>query len=163
MKNPSLLTVVKVSEVLLDKNDKEYKKISVQTSSEKEIVDDSTGEVIKMRVAPRESSFTAYKESYLPGNKMQFGWDFKIGAKVAGDIVKKKVEAYTIQKEDGSITEPLHIASVIVLGEDIADNWENLVQAAFKNKDFILVGSTENKNPAVIAAKVSAQKNLVEA
>lgn len=163
MKTPSLLKVVKIIETnekgqpLVDKNGKEYKRISVQTNGSK-VITDEQGNNIKIKVAPRESSFHAYKESYLPSGKMEFGYDFLVGDLVAGDIVKRKVVPYTIVNEETGEEKTVNIASVIVLGEDNSDNWETLVLSAFKQRGFEL--EIENKNPVIATTN---KKVLVEA
>ena len=143
---PSILTVTKISGLKSDKKDKTYKTISVRTANTKEV----TG--VTVVIEPKETSFNAWEENYLPPPKTDFGYNLKIGDNILGNIVTRDVAPYTIADSDGVVKqENLTIASVLVLGDDTLSDWENLVKKAFKAKNFTLM--SEVKNPVVASSE----------
>lgn len=143
---PSILTVTKISGLKQDRKEKTYKTISVRTANTKEV----SGTIVV--VEPRETSFNAWEENYLPTPKTDFGYNLKVGDNILGNIVTRDVTPYDIVDGDGVVKqEKLTIASVLVLGDDTLSDWENLVKKAFKAKNFTLL--SEAKNPVVASSE----------
>jgi len=96
------MKTVKIIErsVSTDKNDKNYAKLSVETSGKALMIDEVTGQKLVVNLPAKRSTVLAWEESYLDG-KSQFGWNLKQGDMVAGDIVTRRVVEYEILSRDG--------------------------------------------------------------
>lgn len=144
-----LLTVVEVSEVRQDKNGRNYKLVTFQSPQHKEVVDQTTGEIMLVRMPARTSSITRYEESYLD-DKMQYLYDAEVGEKVPGAVVTRSVKEYEI---DGR---PVSTYSTIVLGMTDDPAFESAINAAFKS-----AGHEINENKSVtlpVTERASAVK-----
>jgi len=134
--NPKIIKVVKVSDLRLDKNNKEYRTIEFETSNYKIITSEDTGENIKVRIEPRRNKLNVWQESYVNGEP-SFGYDYQIGEFVMGDIITANVEEYQIPTK----TEPYKtsIYTCIVLGDSTKDNWNKKIERTFENNNKIIV------------------------
>jgi hypothetical protein len=148
-KRSELLTVVEVSEARQDKNGRNYKLVTFQTPQHKEVVDETTGEIMLVRMPARTSSITRYEESYLD-DKMQYLYDAEVGEKVPGAIVTRSVKEYEI---DGR---PVSMYSTVVLGITNEPSFDSAVKSAFKS-----AGHEINEDRSVtlpVAERASAVK-----
>jgi len=132
-----VIRVTKVSEVKQDNGAKQehrnYKTISFSTPSV-EAVPDGFGGVIQAAVKPRETSINVYEKSYLD-NKMEFGYDAKVGDAFLGDIVTRMVTPYAIpSNKEGEEDKIVNAYTTIVLGDTSSPNWESIVKATFRAK-----------------------------
>lgn len=150
-----LLTVTEVSDMRQDKNGRNYKLVTFQGPQHVEIVDETTGEILLVRVPARTSSMTRYEESYLD-DKAHYMFDAVVGEKVPGAIVTREVPAYEI---DGRATTSY---STIVLGMTNEPSFEAKVRAAFKSAGHILEGAEEVEAQAESLPRVSATKAKAE-
>lgn len=148
----------------IDKNGKPYTYVQVSSPS-MILAENELGEKVKMRVEPKISAFTAYRESYLldaNGNPTpQYGHDFQVGELVPGDIVTRKVEKYFIENENGKDEFEgkkgrwVDIASVIVFGDSDSPEWELKVQQAFKRGRGPAGFQLVDNSPEALAAQPS--------
>lgn len=150
---PSILIVISVSEIKEDNGSKaehrSYRTIGVRTPNTK-IIEGITNPV---NVKPRETAFNAYKSSYLD-NKTEFGFDFKVGESLLGDIVTKNVSPYPIisvdKKTGEEVTRMVDTASVLVFGDNTSETWDNKIVKAFKAKGYTTL--EEEQNPTVASS-----------
>jgi hypothetical protein len=146
-----LLTVVKVSEERQDKNGRNYKLITFQSPQHVEAVDQTTGEITKVRVPSRRSSITRYQESYLD-DQMHYMYDAEINEKVPGAIVTRLVDEYEI---DGR---PVSSYSTVVLGMTNDPGFETLINSAFNSAGHAINDSSDE---AVSTPRVSAVQTSI--
>jgi hypothetical protein len=102
-------------EVSQDKNGKNYAKLTVETSGKKRIIDEETGEQILVNLPSRSTSVLAWEKNYLD-EKPDFGWNLKVGERVAGDIVTRTVVPYEIPV-DGDDSRTVNTYSCFVPGD----------------------------------------------
>ncbi len=95
MKETNLITVSSVSEEREDKNGRIYKAVEFSNPEEVTIVDEATGEILKVREAVKRCNINRYKESYMD-DKQEFMYDAKVGEKTPGAIVTQLVAPYEI-------------------------------------------------------------------
>ena len=79
----------KAGDALCDKNGNKFKRLMIESPSK----------INGLHVEPRQSSFTAYEESYLDG-KAQFGWNIPAGDKFMGEFVTMAIVPEEIDDTD---------------------------------------------------------------
>ncbi len=94
-----------------------------------------------------------YEKSYLD-DKMQFGFDTQKGESFLGDIVTRKVAAYSIEAEGDKPARTVNTFTTVVLGDTEGGDWESKVKAAFRNRGHELDNSASIANFS-IASKES--------
>lgn len=93
METPEFLTVTSFGEVKKDSNQRIYKQLFLKGNDMKYV--NVGGKTVPIRTEARESSIIVRESRYLD-DKPDFGWDFKIGERVAGAIVTREVMPYEI-------------------------------------------------------------------
>lgn len=152
------MKIVAVSDVRTDKNDREYKLVTLSNPSVMEVVDPESGEVFKARVQALKASMPAYKNSYLDDTP-DFLWESEVGDIVLGEVVTRKVPSYTIEDENQESREvSLYTCAVLGSSED-EKTWETAIEKAFKNNGHTLTGE---ESPATEQATVSMTANAPE-
>jgi len=142
---------VKSTEVRTDKNERPYKYVVVSGQEEETFVLPGGKVFIALKPA-QTTAFNAYEENYL-GNQ-DFGWNFKPGAVVMGQIVTRTVTPYELKGTDG-VTRQVSTYKTVVLGDTRdAVGFEVAVKAAFKNAGHPL---TET----VVATEAVAENSLM--
>jgi len=127
----SMLQVTKVSEVAVDKNGRNYKRISVKPLAGTRI-DPVTGEINPViDLTAREVSFNQYEESYLDGSKDP-AYNAPVGTLIPGKIISKSVEEYSfINAEGDEVTASSYTTAVF--GDDTdKELFHNNILAAFR-------------------------------
>lgn len=125
----SFVTVVAISEIRKDKNNRNYKLLRMESRANKNIVDPATGEIIPVLARPTKTTITSYEQSYLD-EAPDYLWDVEVGQKIYGTIVSREVAPYTFTGSDGnSVT--VNRYKVFVEGTQMDDNFEELVARAF--------------------------------
>lgn len=141
MKNSQILEVTNVrtstpeGNPLKDKNGREYRVVEFSTPSTQYMT--IGNRQIPVKVEPKTTAVTRYKESYL-NDKAQFGFDIKVGEFVLGDIATRQVEEYTIISKDGT-ERAVNTYSTVVFGDSADAGWEAKVKIAFKSAGHIIV------------------------
>ncbi len=95
------------------------------------------------KTEPKVTSINLYEKSYLD-DKMQFGYDSKVGEFILGDIVTRKVRAYEIPAEGTKPARTVNTYSTVVLGDSTSGSWESKVASTFKSKGHELDNTPSN-------------------
>ena len=147
-KETSLLKVTaNVPAAKPDINGKKYNRVSVEALP-KHCVDPVTGEVFEqLDMKARGGSFNQYEDSYLNEGHPDLAYNAKIGTRIEGKVVQRKVEEYSFQdKEDETVTTDKY--TTIVFG-NTADEalFEDEVKRVFENADKVLIEQEEKTAP----------------
>ena len=110
-----------------DRNGKPFNLVGFSTSPIHREVDEITGEIIEARVQPKTTRKTFYPESYLPDGTPEYGHDFKVGEKVAGDLVRLETLPYEIVNQETGMTNTATTATILVLGLSSEGDWNETV------------------------------------
>ena len=167
IKVSKLLTVTGVEEKK-DKNGLNYKTISVSTASERDVVDEETGEVFKVPVKSKKSSFNVFEHNYLelsalrdelgvakfkdiPKERLSeiapdFGYQLEIGKKVEGDIITRRVVPYSIEREDGK-TQIANTYTCVVLGNTTEEDFDISIEKEFTRRNHQFEGAIRREQP----------------
>ena len=133
MSNSKLLFVSGISEVKLDKNEREYKTIQVTKVEHQEVINPLTGKKTVALGNKRTSAFNAYKENYL--GEMDLGWESKVGQALLGDLVSRNTTDYEIESD--GVTRTVSSATAVVIGDSNDDvTFEKNTQRAFASAAF---------------------------
>ena len=124
------LEVIEIEE-RQDKNKRNYKYIRLATPSK----------INGVLIPTRETAMTAMENNYL--DQKEFGWDFKVGDKVRGELVTREVEEYTI---DGNTVDSATVLVFPLAGQSEVN--EIAIKRAFANKGFILGGAEVEEHEA---------------
>lgn len=147
----SLLTVISVSEVKQDRNNKNYKVVEFATPNTKDV------NGLKVRVQPKTSSKTFWEESYL-NDKMEFGYDFKVGDLVEGNIVTREVVEYEIVNTETGEERTVSSYTAVVFGDTFDPSFELEVQKAFKAAGHPIVSEPVKQKSIVVASSAVEDK-----
>ena len=120
-----LIQVTDVSEEKQDKNGRIYKNVEFTNPNKVTAVDETTGEIVEVRVEGARASIPRYKEDYLR-DKQHFMFDAKIGEKTPGMVVTLPVRPYTIGEHT------VNTYSTVVFGDTNALLWRTRVLNAFR-------------------------------
>jgi hypothetical protein len=144
---PKLLEVINISEIKLDKYNKPYKVITVETKNYFEIM--VNNKKILGRINPKIGKLLVWEnddrfgEGELPSN-------FKIGEYILGDVVTATTEPYEIPIEN---KEPFKttVYSTVVVGDSTKPNWKDLILHTFekRGKPIVSIKNTSIANPTV--------------
>ena len=134
------MTVVAVSEVKTDKNDRSYKTVALRNQTKVNVVDPETGEIFTAHVPAKTAKINAYEESYLDGTP-SFLYDLEEGAKVLGKIVTREVEEYEIVNEKGA--RAVRSYSTPVFGNSDQPDWDLNITKAFRSAGHPLPGDVK--------------------
>lgn len=141
MKN--LVTIVSVSDVLKDKNGRDFKIIELSNPTKTTVVDETTGEILIARIPAKRAKINAYKESYLD-DKPHFLWDSKVGEVVAGEIVTREVMPYEINER------AVNTYTTAVFGNtDDKKAFEIEIERTFKNNGHPIMEELKNNEAPV--------------
>lgn len=145
MEKTAKVVEITKKEVREDKNGNEYVNVQVRAQEWTRFVHPITNKMTTALGKVKESSFNAYKESYLDG-KPQLGWDNPVGSFLMGAFVTRDVEPYTIPVLDRESGEPtgeertVSTATLLIIGDTTEEaNFEREVQRVFSANDFTLV------------------------
>lgn len=154
------MTVVAISEVKQDKNNRDYKTISLRNPTKVSMVDEESGEIFTAHIPAKTAKINAYQESYLDGTP-SFLYDLESGAKVLGEIVTREVEQYEIVNEKG--TRAVDSYSTPVFGNSDDSLWESNVTKAFRSAGHPLPGDvTSTEEKAAAAPSLLRDEDAVE-
>lgn len=140
METSELMDVVAVGELQEDKNGREFRRITVANPVFKTIVDEQTGDMKTILQPSLKASTNAYEENYLDGSKDWLA-NAQVGMAIEGRIERRPVESYEFTGRDGN----LRIATTytcVVFGNTKAENWEEIVKAAFRRNQHPVLGDT---------------------
>ena len=126
-----ILVVISVDKAF-DRNRKVYTKLRLTTPPSKMVVID--GKTKKVFVKPKVTTLIAYPISYLPSGAPEFGHDLKLGDRIAGRIVTRRVAPYDIGER------AVDTASVIVAGDtNDPEEFQIEIERAFKRNGFTIM------------------------
>lgn len=143
----NLIKVTSVSDIRTDKNGREYKLVEFTNPDHAQVVDETTGELLLVRVQAKRATITQYKESYL-NNKPDFMWDAKLGEFTMGEVVTREVAPYQIDGKE------INTYTTVVFGDNTKPSWEIEVQKAFRSAGHPIAGT--NTAPVVDLKAIKA-------
>jgi|TARA_R110000851_G_scaffold36063_1_gene94388 hypothetical protein len=126
----NLLQVTAVSEVKEDKNEREYKTVTISESPKYATLPNGVQVAIKSKL--KSTSVNAYKNNYLDEQDML--WDSVNGSYVEGSLVSRNVTPYSITSTRNNVetTRTVTSASVPVFADATSATFETEVARAFK-------------------------------
>jgi hypothetical protein len=124
----SFVTVSRLGEVKMDKNDREYR--TIYFKGEEKVYLNRGGKLLEVNQITRESSTNAYAKSYL-NDQPEAAWAFKVGTMVLGAIVTRKVAPYEIPFGENDVR-TVDTYTRVVFGDTAkVEEFEALVQREF--------------------------------
>jgi hypothetical protein len=130
-KHASFVTVTAIKQDK-DRNGRDYKVIRV-APSDTVYISLPNGQLLEAKREVKETSFNAYKESYL-NDLPQFGWNTTLGQVLLGDIVTREVIPYNIPTDMGEVR-TVNTYSTFVTGDTTdAEAFDLQIKKVFNNK-----------------------------
>lgn len=158
MSAPKLLQVVD-KELRTDKQGREYALITFEKSTDKK-VRLPNGKVIVAKGQTTQGKIVAYDEPYLQNVDHDPNFDLKTGEYVLGDIVKRKVQPYTIESNDGE-SRVVDTYQCVVLGDTTEEEtFELEVERTFRSRDRILLTSEMEDEGVVVEDIVTDEEEV---
>ena len=112
---PDYLIVTNVSDNKVDKNNREYKVITLTTPEYHHCIDKFQKLTLALKAEKQYAKLTAWKEPYVSEHE-DFGYSLQLEDKILGSIVTMQVEPYSINER---IVEQY---TTIVLGDSTKSN-----------------------------------------
>jgi len=122
----AVTSVDEENEQLVDKNGREYKRITVSKVDYSLVFNPITGKDEVAVGKTKESGFKAYKKNYL--DREDFGWTLEPGKMILGDLITKNTTPYEI---DGRIVNTA--TALVVANTNEPENFKRATAAAFKD------------------------------
>jgi hypothetical protein len=126
----NLLIVSAISEVKSDKNEREYKTVTVSQAPKFRKL--PNGKTVAIRAKLKSTALNAYANNYLDQEDML--WSATLGEYVEGSLVSRATTEYTIVSKDG--TRVVSSATVPVFADATDGVFEKEVEKAFYNAAF---------------------------
>lgn len=148
-----LIKKVAESQVLSDKNGRNYKTIAFETENQVTIKHPVLGELTAYQTG-QTSKMVCYEKNYL-NDTMDLGYSEPIGAYFLGDIVTKSVTPYNIKVSEEEV-KTVSTYTTIVFGDTTSDKFNSTVKSVFKAKGFDLEYIESAKQ--IIAAPIASNE-----
>lgn len=140
----SFLQVTKVSEVLVDKNGKNYKRISTKPLAGT-MIDPTSGEVVPViDMTAREVSFNQYEENYLD-ESTDPAYNAPIGSLLPGAIISKSVEDYSFTNNEGDEINASTYTTAVFGDTSDEKLFQANIFAAFRRAEHMLEGDPQSE------------------
>ena len=134
---PSYLVVKRISDIMLDKNEREYKTLLLESPGEQIHKDRKLKASFVFKTPKDKAKLLAWKKSYKDGFP-DFGYHLEEGDKVMGEIINMPVEPYDIVNvRTGEVYTALHYTT-IVLGDSTRSDWNYKIHETFRKKGKII-------------------------
>jgi len=157
---PSVLTITSVEEKTAT-DGRLYKTVRVSHTPYKMVLDFATNEMIPVAGDSISSGFNVWeRDSDTIGGRINPDYaSYKEGVKKLGSIVKSFVKPYEIDDIMNDTIRTVNTASVVVVGDSTAPDWDLAVKAEFRNRGQELdFEATERISEANVVQDLQAQR-----
>jgi len=149
-----------ISDVMEDKNGRNYKSFSLSSGSTRNVKDENTGKVYPLKSVGKSTTVNSWEKTYLDDSK-HWMYDLKVGDLLDGTIYTASVAPYIIEDEDGN-TREVSTYTGFVLGFETDAGFEPRVRRMILDAGRELAEESANSSSMQVAKEHQSLNEEIE-